>query len=267
MPDNICPKILFIQRKGHDISCLYGYSFNVFSISSISASRSASSVTGPLIRMTTNLFSGQWRLCVRRYSRTIRLSRLRRTAPPALRVTVIPNWVLGSGLLPAVFVAGLPAILVAGLPISFGSPMIISHQRPLRRCESFPSMTPRNAERPRRRNCRPKVLSFFPVPTIFKVPDTACRVPTESQIAWSRYKVTATRRSLTRPIPRSRNVELFPVLYSAFRNPQSAFSHRSSETVSLWRPLARRRFKISRPALVAIRFLNPWSFLRFRFDG
>ena len=187
--------------------------------------------------MTTNLFSGQWRLCVRRYSRTIRLSRLRRTAPPALRVTVIPNWVLGSGLLPAVFVAGLPAILVAGLPISFGSPMIISHQRPLRRCESFPSMTPRNGERPRRRNCRPKVLS------------SACDFATTQSNCGFRIADCGMSKD------------------NSVLSPQHSVLPHSSETVSLWRPLARRRFKISRPALVAMRFLNPWSFLRFRFDG
>ena len=37
--------------------------------------------------------------------------------------------------------------------------------------------------------------------------------------------------------------------------------------LSFARPLARRLFKIRRPALVAIRARNPWRFLRTRLDG
>ena len=41
----------------------------------------------------------------------------------------------------------------------------------------------------------------------------------------------------------------------------------SSETVSLWRPLARRRASTWRPLAVDIRSRKPCLFFRFRFDG
>gem|GEM_PF-4748688 len=52
---------------------------------------------------------------------------------------------------------------------------------------------------------------------------------------------------------------------------QPAVSNRSKRAnayaLSFARPLARRLFRILRPALVAIRARNPWRFLRTRFDG
>ena len=43
--------------------------------------------------------------------------------------------------------------------------------------------------------------------------------------------------------------------------------YRSSLTVSLWRPFARRRARTARPFFVAIRCRNPWVFFRFRLWG
>ncbi len=39
------------------------------------------------------------------------------------------------------------------------------------------------------------------------------------------------------------------------------------QTVSRWRPLSRRDFKMARPALVDMRFRNPWVRARFRVLG
>lgn len=48
---------------------------------------------------------------------------------------------------------------------------------------------------------------------------------------------------------------------------QNAQVESSAYALSFARPLARRAFRILRPALVAIRARKPWRFLRTRFDG
>jgi hypothetical protein len=42
---------------------------------------------------------------------------------------------------------------------------------------------------------------------------------------------------------------------------------RRTQTVSLWRPLSRRDFRIARPARVDMRFRKPWVLARFRLFG
>jgi hypothetical protein len=53
----------------------------------------------------------------------------------------------------------------------------------------------------------------------------------------------------------------------AGRAPAHMAAARRAQTVSLFRPFARRRFSTLRPPLVFIRCRNPWVFLRRRWLG